>query len=223
MCDIKAGIKGDADKKADGGTLTDAAEVLLSMREEVSRCEGCRLHETRALPVFGSGNPEASVMIVGEAPGRNEDETGEPFVGKAGQKLNEALALAGLRREDVFIANVLKCRPPKNRNPRPDEIGACSGFLIRQIRAISPDVVVTFGNFATQFVLGTKAGVGELHGALREGVRLGQGAEGDGAEPVVAVYPVFHPAATIYRPQWKPVLEEDMRRLGGILRERSGG
>ena len=200
------------------GMRPESDKALEAIRDEVSRCKRCRLCETRTLPVFGSGNPEASVMIVGEAPGRNEDETGEPFVGKAGQRLTEMLALAGLRREDVFIANVLKCRPPKNRNPSADEIVACSGFLMEQIRAVSPEVIVTFGNFATQFVLGTKTGVSELHGALYEGLLLGQGTDRG-----ISVYPVFHPAATMYRPQWKPILEEDMRRLGSILHDKSQG
>lgn len=199
-------------------TMIDADASLEVIRDRVSRCEACCLHETRTLPVFGSGNPNANVMIVGEAPGRNEDETGEPFVGKAGERLNEVLALAGLSRDEVFIANVLKCRPPKNRNPKPDEIAACSGFLIGQIGQIRPEVIVTFGNFATQFVLGTKQGVSELHGQLFRNIRIG---DGDGERPTVSVYPVFHPAATIYRPQWRPVLEDDMRRLGELLE--SGG
>lgn len=190
-------------------------DILGRIREEVSRCEGCRLAETRTNPVFGIGDGKAPVLIVGEAPGRNEDETGEPFVGKAGERLNEVLALAGLSRDEVFIANVLKCRPPRNRNPRPDEIAACSAYLIRQIEAIGPKVIVTFGNFATQFVLGTKKGVSELHGTLFKGVRVSHG--DCGTASAYDVYPVFHPAATIYRPQWRSVLEEDMRNLGTLL------
>jgi DNA polymerase len=158
-------------------------------------------------------------MIVGEAPGRNEDETGVPFVGKAGERLNEVLSLAGLSRDSVFVANVLKCRPPGNRNPRPAEVVACSGFLLRQIRALNPQFIVTFGNFATQFVLGTKQGVSELHGRLVEDVVVAS-SDDDGEPCRLSVYPVFHPAATIYRPQWRPVLEDDMRRFGEMLKGR---
>lgn len=187
------------------------------LRSLVSSCSACPLHETRTLPVFGSGNPSATVMIVGEAPGRNEDESGEPFVGKAGERLNEVLALAGLSRDEVFVANVLKCRPPRNRNPRPDEIDACSSYLIEQLDAVGPKIVVTFGNFATQFVLGTKQGVSEVHGRLFRDVTVSH--DGCSASSAVSVYPVFHPAATIYRPQWRVVLEGDMQRLGDIIRK----
>lgn len=183
-------------------------DPLDALREAVSSCEGCRLCETRTNTVFGAGNEEAAVMLVGEAPGRNEDETGTPFVGAAGKRLDEVLGLAGLSRETVFIVNVVKCRPPKNRNPKKDEIAACSGYLRRQIELIRPRLIITMGNFATQTVLGTSEGISQLHGQMASGVSP-MGTKG----LITNVYPIYHPAATIYRPQWRGELEEDMRRL----------
>ena len=116
-------------------------------------CRACQLCQTRTNIVFGVGNPRARVMFVGEAPGKNEDLQGEPFVGRAGENLNRILSLAGLEREDIYIANVLKCRPPQNRNPQADEVLACSPYLREQIRSIWPDVIVTLGNPASHFVL----------------------------------------------------------------------
>ena len=195
-----------------------AAEDVETIASEILVCGNCRLCETRILAVPGEGSAKASVMIVGEAPGRNEDETGRPFVGAAGKRLDEVIGLAGLTREDVFVANVLKCRPPKNRNPRKDEIAACRGYLERQISVIRPKVIVTFGNFATQLILGTDEGVSALHGRPVETEVAG------GDRPVRSVvYPVFHPASTIYRPQWRAVLEEDMRNLGSVLCEAGAG
>lgn len=196
----------------------DAASEMETLRQEVQHCDRCPLHETRTCVVFGDGRPDAPVMIVGEAPGRSEDETGRTFVGKAGERLTEMLGHAGLTRDDVYIANVLKCRPPKNRNPKTEEVDACAEFLVRQIVNVSPKVVVTFGNFATQFVLDTKEGVSELHGKPVDGVVL-MDWDDDETQPMT-VFPVFHPAATIYRPQWRSVLEEDMRTLGRLLAER---
>ena len=194
-----------------------AAEDIGAIAAEIRSCDGCRLCETRSLAVPGEGTPDASVMVVGEAPGRNEDETGRPFVGAAGERLDEVIGLAGLTREDVFISNVVKCRPPKNRNPRRDEIVACRGYLERQVAAIRPKAIVTFGNFASQLVLGTDEGVATLHGKPVDAeVPCG------GCSIRTIVYPVFHPAATIYRPQWRAVLEEDMRRLEGILADAGG-
>ena len=132
---------------------------LEEIRACVGDCQLCPLGQTRTILVFGVGNPHARVMFVGEGPGRNEDLRGEPFVGAAGQKLNGLLAEAGLRREDIYIANVVKCRPPGNRNPKPEEIEACAPFLREQIRSIWPDVIVCLGNFATQFILKTELGV----------------------------------------------------------------
>ena len=144
-------------------------EVALEEIEAVlGDCHLCQLYQSRHNIVFGVGNPHARVMFIGEAPGRKEDLQGEPFVGAAGEDLNGILSLAGLKREDVYIANVLKCRPPGNRNPRPEEVLACSPFLREQIRSIWPDIIVTLGNPATHFVLKTEIGITKLRGRFHQ-------------------------------------------------------
>ena len=168
-------------------------------------CRGCMLCETRTNLVFGVGNPEARVMIVGEAPGKNEDLQGEPFVGAAGKNLNEYLAIAGLNRDDVYIANVLKCRPPGNRDPRPEEIQACAPYLREQTRTINPEVIITLGNFATKFILKTDRGITGLRGTVQKAGRF-------------TVVPVFHPAAAIYDRTKRALLEEDFAMIGRLLR-----
>ena len=132
---------------------------LPEIRAAVEACRRCPLSQGRTQTVFGVGNPRARVLFVGEAPGRNEDLRGEPFVGAAGHMLNDLLAIAGLSRDDVYIANVLKCRPPGNRDPRPEEIELCAPFLREQTRTIMPDFIVTLGKFATQFILKTEVGI----------------------------------------------------------------
>ena len=184
--------------------------TLEEIRAVLGDCQLCPLGETRTNLVFGVGNPHARVMFIGEGPGRNEDLQGEPFVGAAGQKLNDLLARCGLSREDVYIANVVKCRPPGNRNPKPAEIEACAPFLREQIRSIWPDVLVCLGNFATQFVMKTELGVTKLRGQLYD---VGH----------FKVCPTFHPAATIYHPDWLPLLEEDLRRVAAWLAENGEG
>lgn len=182
-------------------------EVRLEEIEAVlGDCERCPLGQTRANIVFGVGNPNARVMFIGEAPGRNEDLQGEPFVGAAGHNLDNLLSLAGLRREDVYIANVLKCRPPSNRNPKPEEIVACSPFLREQIRSIWPDVIVCLGNFAAHFVLRTEEGISSLRGRMHQTGHFN-------------VLPVFHPAAALYHREWQQYLDEDFAYLGQWLRE----
>lgn len=180
---------------------------LAEIREEVSTCKACSLCEGRTNVVFGEGNPRARVMIVGEAPGKNEDLQGKPFVGAAGKFLDELLEVAGLKREDVFIANVLKCRPPSNRNPKPEEIEACATFLRQQTQTISPDVIVTLGNFATQFILRTGVGITHLRGTVQRAGRF-------------LVLPVFHPAAAIYDRSKRDVLLSDFERVGSLVRDR---
>ncbi|MGA7269719.1 MAG: uracil-DNA glycosylase [Acidimicrobiia bacterium] len=137
---------------------------LEELRAEAETCVKCRLSESRTNVVFGVGSPRAEVMFVGEAPGRNEDLQGEPFVGRAGQLLDQLLAEIGIDRQSVYIANVLKCRPPNNRDPLPDEIECCKGYLREQIRLIRPRVVVTLGNFATKLLLRTSTGITRLRG-----------------------------------------------------------
>lgn len=148
-------------------------------------CTDCRLSETRTQVVFGVGSPQARVMMVGEAPGRNEDLQGEPFVGAAGHLLNRLLEEVGMRREDVYIANVLKCRPPNNRDPRPDEIAACKGYLRQQLDLVDPSVVMTLGNFATQLLLRTTTGISRMRGRSYKWWRD------------KIVIPTFHPAAAL--------------------------
>ena len=167
-------------------------------------CQRCALADGRHNVVFGVGSRDAEVLFVGEGPGENEDLQGEPFVGAAGEDLNGILSLAGLKREDVYIANVLKCRPPGNRNPRPEEVLACSPFLREQIRSIWPDIIVTLGNPATHFVLKTEIGITKLRGRFHQ---MGH----------FVVMPTFHPAAALRNPAWQELLEEDFKMLGDYL------
>lgn len=187
--------------------MTAKKQISLDeLRAQVEACRACPLADGRTQTVFGDGNPEARVLIVGEAPGKNEDLQGVPFVGKAGQNLNALLEIAGLEREDVFIANVLKCRPPSNRNPRAEEIQACTPFLRAQTRAIDPEFIVTLGNFATKFILKTDVGITQLHGRLQEAGKF-------------KVFPIYHPAAAIYDRSKQAALEEDFATLGRLLAE----
>lgn len=182
-------------------------EVSLDeIRSVMGDCRACQLCQTRTNIVFGVGDPRARVMFVGEAPGKNEDLQGEPFVGRAGENLNRILSLAGLEREDIYIANVLKCRPPQNRNPQADEVLACSPYLREQIRSIWPDVIVTLGNPASHFVLKTEVGITKLRGRFHQ---MGH----------FTVMPTFHPAAALRNPAWQALLEEDFRMLGAYLAE----
>ena len=178
---------------------------LDELRRQVEACRACPLCEGRTQTVFGDGNPDARVLFVGEAPGKNEDLQGIPFVGKAGQNLNALLEIAELRREDVFIANVLKCRPPGNRDPRPEEIEVCTPFLREQTRTIDPEFIVTLGNFATKFILKTEVGITRLHGKLHMAGRF-------------KVFPIYHPAAAIYDRSKMEALENDFATLGKLLR-----
>lgn len=177
---------------------------LEEIRAEVEACRRCPLADGRTQVVFGVGNPQARVLIVGEAPGKNEDLQGEPFVGAAGKYLNELLSIAGLKREDVFIANVLKCRPPSNRDPRPEEIELCAPYLRAQTRSINPEFIVTLGNFATKFILKTDVGITRLRGTLQRAGRF-------------KVFPIFHPAAALYDGKKREALENDFATLGELL------
>ena len=172
----------------------------------IGDCHRCALGDTRSRLVFGVGNPHADVMFIGEAPGRNEDLQGEPFVGAAGKLLDELLASIGLCRDDVYIANILKCRPPNNRDPVPAEIEMCTPFLEAQIRLVDPRVIVALGKFAAQFLLETDVGITRLRGRRHEV---------DGR----AVLPIFHPAAALYDQTKRQVLLDDFQRLAVLLRE----
>jgi DNA polymerase len=184
------------------------ANALAALAEEVGRCTRCPLHATRTQTVFGAGHPDADLIFVGEAPGFHEDQQGVPFVGQAGKLLERLLNGIGLSRTDVYIANVLKCRPPGNRDPHPEEIEACESHLFRQIELIRPTLVATLGNFATKLLSGKPAGITRVHG-LEQEVTLGGNR--------VTLYPLFHPAAALYTPSMQKVLEEDFARIPELL------
>jgi uracil-DNA glycosylase len=188
--------------------MEDRLGRLEQVQQEASGCTRCRLAEGRTQVVFGVGNPDAELMFVGEAPGFHEDKQGYPFVGQAGMLLDKLLAGIGLTRADVYIANVLKCRPPGNRDPMPDEIELCEGYLFRQIEAIEPKLVATLGNFATKLLSGKQLGITRVHGQEQE-VTLG------GRR--VLLYPLYHPAAALYTPRMLEVLEEDFRRIPALI------
>jgi DNA polymerase len=189
----------------------DAVERAAALREyaeQTSSCTKCALAAGRTQVVFGSGNPNADLMFVGEAPGFHEDQQGVPFVGQAGKLLDRLLAGIGLTRPDVMVVNVLKCRPPGNRDPLPEEIAACEPHLFRQIELIDPKLVATLGNFATKLLSGKPAGITRVHGQEQE-VTLGT--------RTVSLYPIYHPAAALYTPSMLKVLEEDFARIPALL------
>ena len=188
----------------------DPGALLAALRDEIGDCKRCKLCEARTKIVFGVGNPAASLMFVGEAPGADEDAQGEPFVGRAGQKLNEMIRAIGLEREDVYIANVVKCRPPGNRDPEPDEVGTCSPFLFRQIETIQPKVIVALGSPASKTLLDTKAGITSLRG--RWGLFRG-----------IPVMPTFHPAYLLrkYTAENRQAVFEDLKAARARIDEAS--
>jgi DNA polymerase len=183
-------------------------EQLVALFEEVKACEKCPLYETRAKAVFGAGDADADLMFVGEAPGAEEDRQGLPFVGRAGQLLNQMLEEIGLSREEVFIANVLKSRPPGNRDPQPMEIEACRPYLFEQVRLIEPTVICTLGNFATKLLSGNPAGITKVRGAPQVHEIGGR---------TVFLLPLFHPAAALRTPAVKETLREDLGTLPDLL------
>ena len=185
-----------------------AVETLEAYAAATAGCTRCRLAQGRTQVVFGAGNPRADLMFVGEAPGFHEDKQGVPFVGQAGKLLDGLLASVELRREDVYIANVLKCRPPGNRDPQQDEIEACEPHLFRQIELIEPKVIATLGNFATKLLSGRPLGITRVHGQEQELTIAGRS---------VLLYPIYHPAAALYTPAMLKVLEADFARLPGLL------
>jgi DNA polymerase len=193
--------------------MSDAVERASALRayaDETAGCTRCPLAAGRTQVVFGVGNPDADLMFVGEAPGFHEDSQGIPFVGQAGKLLDRLLAGIGLERSDVYIANVLKCRPPGNRDPHPDEIASCEGHLWRQIELIRPEIVATLGNFATKLLSGKPLGITRVHGSSQQ-VSLGGNR--------VVLYPLYHPAAALYTPSMLKVLEEDFARIPGLIEE----
>ena len=204
----KPNLEPPAKLPAQGGALPDEQLMQLpsleALADVVRKCTRCPLHLTAKQGVPGEGNPNARFMCVGEAPGATEDETGRPFVGAAGQLLTKILAAIDLRREDVFIANVIKHRPPGNRNPLPNEIAACSPYLVRQLELIKPGVILALGTFAAQTLLGTKESIGKLRGTVHRYHGI----------PLVVTY---HPAALLRNPSWKRPTWEDVQLARRIL------
>ncbi len=189
-------------------TAEQRREQLVALYKEVQTCTKCPLHETRTKSVFGAGDANADLMFVGEAPGAEEDRQGLPFVGRAGQLLNQMLEEIGLSREKVFIANVLKSRPPGNRDPQPNEIEACRPYLFEQIRLIEPKVICTLGNFATKLLSGNPAGITRVRGAPQVHELGGH---------TVFLLPLFHPAAALRTPAVKETLRGDFQTLPELL------
>ncbi|ADB51312.1 uracil-DNA glycosylase [Conexibacter woesei] len=189
-------------------TAAERRERLKEVWREASTCTLCALSETRQTVVFGAGNADADLMFVGEAPGANEDRGGLPFIGQAGRLLDKLLQEVGLERADVFIANVLKCRPPGNRDPRPTEIATCRDYLHRQVELIEPKVICTLGNFSTKLLRDDPTGISRVHGQPEVHV-LGRRA--------VRIFPIFHPAAALYTPSMLDTLRADFAQLPGLL------
>ncbi|MQA89144.1 MAG: uracil-DNA glycosylase [Gemmatimonas sp.] len=183
-----------------------ATRSLQVLGETAGKCTACRLAETRSTVVFGEGDPAARVVVVGEAPGAEEDRTGRPFVGRAGKLLDQLLASSGFPRETVYICNVLKCRPPGNRNPQPDEVESCNPFLKGQLQTIGPSAILACGTFPAQTLLGTSQPIGRLR-------RSSQSYEGI---PLIATY---HPAALLRNPSWIRPVWADLQRLRQIVDE----
>ena len=191
-----------SDAPSGGGPPSDAA--LAAIRAEIGDCQRCKLAKGRKTIVFGQGSPAARLMFVGEAPGAEEDEQGLAFVGAAGQLLTKIIEAMGMRREDVFIVNILKCRPPQNRNPEPDEVLSCAPFLERQIDAVHPKVLVGLGKFAGQWLLKTADPISRIRGRL-------------GEYNGIPVMPTYHPAYLLRTPSAKKDVWEDMKVVRGML------
>jgi uracil-DNA glycosylase family 4 len=170
----------------------------------------CPLKDVRTKLVFGAGNANADLMFVGEAPGASEDQQGLPFVGRAGQLLNQCLGEVGLQRSDVFITNVICCRPPGNRDPLPEEIDACKPYLYKKIELIEPKVICTLGNFATKLLTGSPTGITKVHGRPQQREVAGR---------IVQLFPLFHPAAALRTDAVKQLLREDFAKLPALLAE----
>jgi uracil-DNA glycosylase len=195
---LLSGTEGDLFSDSSG---TYKARTLEELRAVIGDCRRCKLWSGRTHLVFGVGNPKAKLMFIGEGPGRDEDLQGEPFVGRAGQLLTDIITKGmGLRREDVYIANVVKCRPPENRNPEPDEVASCEPFLKKQIDLIRPEMIIALGKFAVQTLLQTKAPITKLRGNWHSyhGIRL---------------MPTFHPAYLLRNPGDKKLVWEDIKKV----------
>jgi DNA polymerase len=189
-------------------SATERRELLREVYEQARVCVRCPLHQTRTTVVFGSGNADAELMFVGEAPGAEEDRLGLPFVGQSGKLLDRLLVEIGLDRADVFIANTVKCRPPNNRDPHPNEIESCRQYLHRQVELIEPNVICTLGNHATKLLRGDPTGISRVHGQP-EVLVIGSRA--------IRLYPLYHPAAALYTPSNMEMLRADFQRIPALL------
>jgi len=189
-------------------SATERRELLRAVYEEARGCVRCPLHQTRTQVVFGAGNADAELMFIGEAPGANEDRLGLPFVGQAGKLLDKLLGEIGLERGDVWICNVLKCRPPGNRDPQPNEIESCQGYLRSQVELIEPKLICSLGNFSTKLLRGDTTGITRLHGQVQE-LTIGDRA--------VRLYPLYHPAAALYTPATLEALRADFVQIPQLL------
>ncbi len=206
MKDLKAHLVDLIDIGIGEVHFAEFQETLQSIREEIGDCTRCKLCHGRTNIVFGVGSPHARLMFVGEGPGRDEDLQGEPFVGRAGQLLTKMIEAMGYRREEVYIGNIVKCRPPDNRYPEPEEVATCTPFLLKQIAAIGPKVIVTLGNLASQTLLQTKTGITSLRGRFHDlnGIPL---------------MPTFHPAYLLRNPEMKKPCWEDLKQVMARLKE----
>lgn len=211
LSDLVRGVKQAIDAESLAGIsevyskgLPKKDVTLLELKDQVSTCTRCQLSETRTNTVFGEGSPKAKLMFVGEAPGGDEDKQGRPFVGRAGQLLTKIIESIGLKREEVFICNILKCRPPGNRNPLPTEIAMCSSYLLKQIDLIKPEIICALGKFAAQTLLSTETPISKLRGEFHEyhGIKL---------------MPTYHPAYLLRNPGGKKDVWEDMKAIAKEL------
>ena len=197
-------------------SVLEVEDEIRQIRQDVVECRKCELWKTRKNPVVGNGALDAKIMLIGEAPGYHEDVQGIPFVGRAGKVLDELLQSIGLRREDIYVANLLKCRPPENRDPFNSEITACTSYLDKQIIAIKPMVIGTLGNFASSYVLekfGFKAEtIGKIHGKIFHIKNLFFESK---------IIPLYHPAAAVYNPNMKTVLMEDFKTFGSYVSKKT--
>ena len=202
---LQALPKGESRPPAPSHPCTHKAEALQKIRDEMGDCRRCKLYAGRTNLVFGDGNPDAQLMFVGEGPGRDEDAQGRPFVGRAGQLLDKIIEAMGLKRTEVYIANIVKSRPPNNRAPEPDEVAACIPFLHKQIAVIEPKVIVCLGSIATQNLLQTEEKISGLRGNFREWHGI-------------AVMPTYHPAFLLRNPDMKRPVWEDMKKVMEVLK-----
>lgn len=201
-----------ADNKEARQDRSGAEKPLTDLKKVLEECKKCVLHKRRTNLVFGSGGPRAALMFVGEAPGADEDLQGLPFVGRAGQLLTKMIEAINMKREDVFIANILKCRPPNNRPPMPEEVAVCSGFLMEQIKIIRPKIICALGKFSSQFLLRTEEPISALRGKFRE--INAPGIDG------ILIMPTYHPAYLLRNPSDKRLVWEDLKKVRDKLKEK---